>query len=149
MLFRFLQSIRRNQHFALLPENDDVEGSNGKDEVESMTPEPKSLLRRIDQRTWQWSELKFCLTLCALSLTLSIYLLTSVLRTRAELRPTGRKFGDCGEQGSVEHAWAAGCVFDPVASIWTKPKCYDAELAGEFVGKINYKFYKKDADPGE
>ena len=79
-----------------------MEGSNGKNEVESMTPKSKSLLRRMDQRTWQRSGLEICLTRCALSLTLIVYPLASVLRTRVELRPTGREFGDCGEQGSVE-----------------------------------------------
>lgn len=94
-----------------------MEESNGKDEAESITFELKSLLRRIDQRIWQRSGLEICLTLCALSLTLSVYLLSSVLRIRAELRPTEGELGDCGEQGSVGQARAAGCIFDPVASI--------------------------------
>ncbi|ERF72914.1 hypothetical protein EPUS_08361 [Endocarpon pusillum Z07020] len=131
MLSRFLQSSWKNQHFALLPNNDDVEEFNGKDEVESLNPAPNSLLRRIDQRTWQLVRTRY---------------LPHILGAQPySERP---EFGDCGEQGSLERP-RRQVAYLILSLLSRKPKCYDAELAAEFVGKINHKFYRNETQTAE
>ncbi|MCJ1377073.1 hypothetical protein MMC17_000163 [Xylographa soralifera] len=98
--------------------------------------------RHFTARTSKWhrSGLEVCMVLGLLSLILSTYLCSTILRERPR-RPTGDEFGGCGTEGNIEEAKALGCVFDPASAIWVRPTCYDQEIVDEFLGRTNYRFF--------
>ena len=54
---------------------------------------------------------------------------------------TGREFGECGAERTVESARAHGCIFDAIAWYWIRPECSQPELYSRYVERVDWRFY--------
>lgn len=111
--------------YAEIPSNDDVEADH----------ELKQRIVKSPQKTLKRLFIALATSFIAGSL---IYVSLGIHHLSAQ---TAADYGHCGESHTVEEAIAHGCIFDPASWVWTRPECYDGNLADDFMKRANFSYH--------